>query len=222
MSETLWAAVDDYIEGLFLPPDPTQDATLAASAAAGLPEIAVSPAHGKLLMLLARAAGARRILEIGTLGGYSGIWLARSLPPDGRLVTLELDPTHAAVAQANFARAGLAERVEVRIGPAVESLRQLAEDGAAPFDVVFIDADKPGYVAYLEGVLPLARPGALIVADNVVRQGRVIDAASDDANVQGVRRFNERLAAEPRLSGVIVQTVGGKNYDGLAIAVVNS
>ena len=220
MSEELWTAVDDTIEALFLPDDPALSAALADSAAAGFPEIAVSPAQGKLLMILARAAGARRILEIGTLGGYSAIWLARALPPDGRLVTLELNPLHAEVARANVARAGLAERVEVRVGPAVESLRQLAAEGAPPFDLVFIDADKPSYVAYLEGALPLARPGALLIADNVVRHGRILDPG-DDANAQGARDFNERLAADPRLSAVVLQTVGSKGHDGLAIAVVN-
>ena len=220
MSEELWTAVDANIENLFLPDDPALSAALAASAAAGLPEIAVSPAQGKLLTVLARAAGARRILEIGTLGGYSAICLARALPADGRLVTLELSPLHAAVAQANIARAGLADRVEVRVGPGVASLAHLAAEGAEPFDLVFIDADKPSYVAYLEGSLPLARPGALIIADNVVRQGRVMDATSDDDNAQGARRFNDQLAADPRLSAVVLQTVGSKGHDGLAIAIV--
>ena len=220
MTDPLWTAVDDYIGGLFLTPDAALEAALADSAAAGLPEIAVSPAQGKLLTLLARAIGARRILEIGTLGGYSAICLARALPPDGRLVTLELEPKHAAVARANLARAGLAERVEVRVGPAVMSLAHLAAKGAEPFDLVFIDAAKPSYVAYLQGSLPLARPGTLIIADNVVRQGRVLDAASDDANAQGARRFNEQLAADPRLSAVVLQTVGSKGHDGLAIALV--
>jgi len=221
MTAELWTAVDDAIENLFLPDDPALTAALADSAAAKLPEIAVSPAQGKLLTVLVRAAGARRILEIGTLGGYSAICLARALPADGRLVTLELNPTHAAVARANIARAGLAGRVEVRVGPAVESLAHLAAEGAPPFDLIFIDADKPSYVAYLEGSLPLARPGALIIADNVVRQGRILDAASDDANAQAARRFNERLAADPRLSAIVLQTVGSKGHDGLAIAVVN-
>ena len=220
MTDPLWTAVDDYIGGLFLTPDAALEAALADSAAAGLPEIAVSPAQGKLLTLLARAIGARRILEIGTLGGYSAICLARALPADGRLVTLELSPLHADVARANLARAGLAERVEVRVGPAVMSLAHLAAKGAEPFDLVFIDADKPSYVAYLQGSLPLARPGTLIIADNVVRQGRVLDAASDDANAQGARRFNEQLAADPRLSAVVLQTVGSKGHDGLAIALV--
>jgi len=220
MTEALWAAVDNSIEGLFLPPDPALDAVLATSTAAGLPEIAVSPTQGKLLTLLARAVGARRILEIGTLGGYSAICLARALPANGRLVTLELNPAHAAVAQANLARAGLAERVEVRVGPGVESLAHLAAEGGEPFDLIFIDADKPSYVAYLEGSLPLARPGALLIADNVVRHGRILDPG-DDANAQGARRFNERLAAEPRVSAIVLQTVGRKGHDGLAIAVIN-
>ena len=220
MSKELWTAVDNAIESLFLPDDPALSAALAASAAAGLPEIAVSPAQGKLLTLLARASGARRILEIGTLGGYSAICLARALPAGGRLVTLELNPVHAAVAQANLARAGLAERVEVRVGPAIESLADLAAEGVEPFDLIFIDADKPSDIAYLEGSLPLARPGALLIADNVVRHGRILDPG-DDANAQGARRFNERLAADPRLSAIVLQTVGSKGHDGFAIAVVS-
>ena len=219
MTSELWTAVDDTIENLFLPDDPALSAALADSAAAGLPEIAVSPAQGKLLTVLARAVGARRILEIGTLGGYSAICLARALPADGRLVTLELNPLHAGVARANIARAGLAGRVEVRVGPAAESLAHLAAEGVEPFDLIFIDADKLSYVAYLEGSLPLARPGALLIADNVVRQGRILDPG-DDANALGAARFNERLAADPRLSAVVLQTVGSKGYDGLAIAVV--
>ncbi len=216
----IWTQVDTYIESLFLGDDPALEAALADSALAGLPTIAVSPAQGKLLMLLARAAGARRILEIGTLGGYSAIWLARALPKDGRLVTLELNPKHADVARANVARAGLADRVEVRVGPAAQSLRQLAAEGVGPFDCIFIDADKPGYVAYLELALPLARPGALIVADNVVRDGRVTDPTLDDPNVTGAQRFNEALAAESRVDAVLLQTVGSKGYDGFAIALV--
>ena len=222
MTQEQWTAVDAYIAALFAPPDAALDEAQADSAVAGLPSIAVSPAQGKLLTILARAVGARRVLEIGTLGGYSTIWLARALPPDGQLVTLELDARHADLARANVARAGLAERVTVRVGPAAGSLRRLAEEGAEPFDFVFIDADKAGYVAYLEGALRLSRPGTLLVADNVVRQGRVLDAASDHANVQGVRLFNERLAADPRLTAVVVQTVGAKGYDGLAIALVNA
>jgi len=216
----IWTQVDTYIESLFLGDDPALEAALADSALAGLPTIAVSPAQGKLLMLLARATGARRILEIGTLGGYSAIWLARALPKDGRLVTLELNPKHADVARANLTRAGLADRVEVRVGPAAQSLRQLAAEGVEPFDFIFIDADKPGYVEYLELALPLARPGALIVADNVVRDGRVTDPTLDDPNVTGAQRFNEALAAESRVDAVLLQTVGSKGYDGFAIALV--
>jgi predicted O-methyltransferase YrrM len=220
MSNETWTAVDAYIEDLFLPPDPPLEAALAESTAAGLPTIAVSPVLGKLLMLLARVQGARRILEIGTLGGYSTIWLARALPPGGRLVTLELSPHHAAVARANLERAGLAGRVEVRVGPAAEGLAALATEAAEPFDLIFIDADKPGYPAYLEGSLRLARPGTLIIADNVVRDGKVVDPANDDPNVRGAQRFNERLAADPRVEAVVLQTVGSKGYDGLALARV--
>lgn len=220
MSQEQWTAVDNYITGLFDPADNILTAALADSTAAGLPEIAVSAAQGKLLTVLARAMGARHILEIGTLGGYSAICLARALPADGRLITLEYSPLHAEVARANIARAGLADRVEVIVGPAGETLPQLAADGRGPFDLIFIDADKPGYPDYLGWSLQLARPRTLIIADNVVRDGRVVDPNSDDLNVQGVRRFNELLAAEPRVSATIVQTVGSKGYDGLAIALV--
>lgn len=220
MDKEQWTAVDQYITTLLDPPDPALDDALRASAAAGLPEIAVSAPHGALLTVLARAVGARRILEIGTLGGYSAIRLARALPPDGRLVTLEVNPRHAEVARSNIARAGLADRVEVRIGPAAATLAALADEGAGPFDLIFIDADKPGYTDYLHGSLRLSRPGTLIIADNVVRQGRVIHSGDRDDNVRGVARFNEALAAEPRLMATIVQTVGMKGYDGLAMAVV--
>lgn len=220
MDKEQWAAVDQYINTLLDPPDAALDDALRASAAAGLPEIAVSPSHGALLTVLARAVGARRILEIGTLGGYSAIRLARALPPDGRLVTLEVNPRHAEVARSNIARAGLADRVEVRLGPALASLAALAGQGGDPFDLVFIDADKAGYTEYLHASLRLSRPGTLIIADNVVRQGRVIEPGDEDVNVRGARRFNEALAAEPRLMATIVQTVGVKGYDGLAIGVV--
>jgi len=166
--------------------------------------------------------GARRILEIGTLGGYSAIWLARALPPDGRLVTLEVDPKHAEVARGNIARAGLAKVAEVRLGRAADTLRQLLVEGAGPFDLIFIDADKPGYPEYLELSLKVCRPGTVIVADNVVRQGEIVHASSGDANVQAVRRFHEMVAAEPRLSATVIQTVGVKGYDGLTIALVIS
>ncbi len=220
MNQEQWSAVDEYAADLFVGDDPVLKGTLADSTAAGLPEIAVSPAYGKLLTLLARAVGARRILEIGTLGGYSTICLARALPADGRLVSLEINPFHADVARANIARAGLAGQVEVLVGRAVDSLAALAAASRGPFDLIFIDADKPGYTDYLAWSLRLARPGTLIIADNVVRRGNVIDPESDDPNVQGVRRFNEMLAAEPRVEATILQTVGEKGYDGLAIAVV--
>ena len=215
-----WTAVDRYLTDLLVPADAALAATLEESARAGLPPIAVSPTEGKLLHLLARVHGAREILEIGTLGGYSTIWLARALPPGGRLVTLELDPAHAEVARANVARAGLAGAVELRVGPALETLPRLAAERRGPFDLVFLDADKGGYPAYLAWALRLTRRGSLIVADNVVRDGAVIDPASDDPNVLGVRRFLELLAAEPRVSATAVQTVGGKGYDGFAIALV--
>ncbi len=220
MNQEQWSAVDEYAADLFVGDDPVLKGTLADSTAAGLPEIAVSPAYGKLLTLLARAVGARRILEIGTLGGYSTICLARALPADGRLVSLEINPFHADVARANIARAGLAGQVEVLVGRAVDSLAALAAASRGPFDLIFIDADKPGYTDYLVWSLRLTRSGTLIIADNVVRRGNVIDPESDDPNVQGVRRFNEMLAAEPRVEATILQTVGEKGYDGLAIAVV--
>jgi predicted O-methyltransferase YrrM len=222
MTHATWTEVDEYFASLLLPPDAALAAALAASRAAGLPDIAVSPLQGRLLQLLAQTAGARRILEIGTLGGYSAIWLARALPTEGRLISLELVPKHAEVARANLARAGLAECSEVRVGPAVESLAALAREGAAPFDFIFIDADKTGYPDYWQWALKLARPGTLIVADNVVRRGAVVDAASTDANVQGVRSMLALIAAEPRVQATAVQTVGAKGYDGLSIARVQA
>jgi predicted O-methyltransferase YrrM len=222
MTEAQWTAVDRYFADLLLPADPMLEAALAASDAAGLPPHNVSPSQGKLLMLLARLQGARRILEIGTLGGYSTIWLARALPAGGRLITLEADATHVEVARANIARAGLADLVELRLGLALETLPRLAAEGRAPFDLIFIDADKPNNPDYLAWTLRLARRGSLIIADNVVRNGAVIDAASDDPNVQGVRRFNARLAAEPRVSATAIQTVGSKGYDGFALALVTA
>ena len=220
MAQEQWTAVDGYLTGLLVPSDPALDAALQASAAAGLPPIHVAPNQGKLLHLLARLQGARAILELGTLGGYSTIWLARALPQGGRLITLEADPRHAEVARVNIARAGLAHVVELRLGPALNTLPQLAAEGRGPFDLIFIDADKPGYPDYFAWALRLSRRGSLIVADNVVRNGAVVDAASSDPNVQGVRRFNELLAAEPRVSATAIQTVGSKGYDGLAFALV--
>ena len=220
MTQDQWTAVDHYITGLFVPPDPALDAALQAAAAAGLPPIHVAPNQGKLLAILAQSMGTRSILEIGTLGGYSTIWLARALPPSGALVTLEADPQHAAVARANLARAGLSTIVEVRVGRALDTLPQLAAEGRGPFDLVFIDADKPNTAAYFDWALKLTRRGSLIIADNIVRNGAVADANSDDPNVQGVRRFNAALAAEPRVTATVIQTVGSKGYDGLALALV--
>jgi len=218
---TEWDRVDDYIARHLLGSDPALEAALAANAAGGLPAIDVSAPQGKMLHLFARMAGARRILEVGTLGGYSTIWLARALPEDGRLVTLELEPHHAEVARANIARAGLADRVDVRVGPAIESLDAMIAAGEGAFDLVFIDADKPSNTAYLTAALALTRPGSTIVVDNVVREGGVLDAGSDDPRVQGTRALFEAVAAEPRLSATAVQTVGTKTWDGFLLAVVS-
>jgi predicted O-methyltransferase YrrM len=220
MSQEQWTAVDRYLTDLLVPADPALEAALRDSAAAGLPAINVSPNQGKLLHLLARLQGARTALEIGTLGGYSTIWLARALPAGGRLVTLEADARHAEVARGNIARAGLADVVELRLGPALETLPQLAAEGRGPFDLIFIDADKESYPDYLAWSLRLSRRGSLIVADNVVRNGAVIDPSSADPRVQGARRFNEALAAERRVSATAIQTVGSKGYDGFALALV--
>ncbi len=215
-----WDAVDSYINGKLVPPDPALDAALAANAAAGLPSIDVAPNQGKLLHVLALAKAARRILEIGTLGGYSTTWMARALPAGGKLITLEFEPRHAQVAQANLNRAGVAGMVEIRIGPAAESLAQLHAEGVEPFDLIFIDADKQNIPAYLDWALKLARVGTLIVTDNVVREGAIVDAASPDPDVQGVRAMFEKMSAEPRLAATAIQTVGSKGWDGFAIAVV--
>ena len=220
MDQEQWTAVDRYITDSLVPPDPILEAALEANAAAGLPSIDVAPNQGKLLHLLAMTKGARRILEIGTLGGYSTIWLARALPAGGRLVTLEVEPKHAEVAQANLDRAGLSGVVEVRLGPAAGTLAQLHKEGAEPFDLIFIDADKQNIPTYLEWALKLAKPGALIVTDIVVREGAIVDAENADPAVQGVRTMFERMAAEPRLSATAIQTVGSKGYDGFAMAVV--
>jgi predicted O-methyltransferase YrrM len=220
MSIDRWVEVDRYISDLFAPFDPVLEAALQASAAAGLPPHNVSPNQGKLLMLLARIQGARRILEIGTLGGYSTIWLARALPAGGNLITLEADPRCAEVAQVNIKRAGLEHVVQVRLGRALDTLPQLLAEGHSAFDLIFIDADKPNNPDYLAWALKLSHRGTLIIADNVVRDGAVSDATSTDPSVQGIRRFNELLAAEPRVSATAVQTVGSKGYDGFAIALV--
>jgi len=220
MTRELWSAVDHYIAGLLVPADPVLDATLQASAYAGLPSIQVSPLQAKLLHVLARLQGARNILEIGTLGGYSAIWLARALPPGGRLLTLEADAKHADVARASFARAGLTGVIELRLGPALDTLPQIAAEGHGPFDLIFIDANKNHMAEYFDWALKLSRRGSVIIADNVIRNGGVIDTASTDPDIQGVRRFNERLAAESRVSATEIQTVGSKGYDGFALAVV--
>jgi predicted O-methyltransferase YrrM len=215
-----WTAVDDYLDGLLIPRDAALEAARRASAAAGLPDIAVSPSQGKLLHLLARMRGARRILEIGTLGGYSTIWMARGLPKAGRLVTLEFDPKYFEVAKANLARAGLSKIVEQRLGPAIESLPQLAKEKKGPFDFVFIDADKEQTAEYFAWAVRLAAPGAAILVDNVIRDGRVADGKDRDPRVQGIRRFLRAAAAEPRVSATTIQTVGSKGYDGFTLAAV--
>ncbi len=220
MIQEQWTAVDRYITDTLLSPDPSLDAALKTSADAGLPAISVSPNQGKLLHLLALAQRARNILEIGTLGGYSTIWLARALPAGGHLITLESDPKHAEVARANLARAGVASVVHLRVGPALETLPQLADEQRGPFDFIFIDADKGNYLGYFDWALKLCRCGTLIIADNVVRKGAVVDTASSDPLVQGVRRFNERVAAERRVSATTIQTVGSKGYDGFTLVVV--
>ena len=217
-----WTAVDAYVTDLLHKPDPVLEAALADSTAAELPAIAVSPTQGKLLTLLALSIGARNILEIGTLGGYSTICLARALPPGGRLITLEYEAKHATVARANIARAGLADVVELRLGRAQDTLPQLAAEGRGPFDLIFIDADKPGYSEYFAWALKLSRRGTLIIADNVVRDGKVADPSCDDPTVQGIRRFYDTVAAEPRVTATTIQTVGCKGYDGFTMAVVTA
>lgn len=220
MAQDQWTAVDRYFDGLFAPPDAALDAALKATSDAGMPLINVAANQGKLLQLLTRLVGARRILEIGTLGGYSAIWMARALPPDGRLISLEVNPAHAEVARANIARAGLSDKVEVRLGSAHDSLPQLAEQGVGPFDLVFIDADKTSTPTYLTWALKLTKPGSLILIDNVVRDGAVADAASANPDVQGIQQGLAMLASDPRISATALQTVGVKGYDGLAIALV--
>jgi predicted O-methyltransferase YrrM len=218
----VWAEVDEYFSKLLVPQDAVFDAAVKANQQAGLPQIDVTALQGKFLEFLVRISGARCILEIGTLGGYSTLWLARALPGDGRIVTLELDPHHAEVARANLENAGVLDSVELIVGPAIETLPTLRNSAAAPFDLIFIDADKKSYPEYLHWALKLSRPGTVIVADNVVRQGKVVEPDCDDPNVRGVRRFTELVAAEPRLSATVLQTVGAKGYDGFALAVVLS
>lgn len=222
MNPEQWIAVDQYITDALVPADPVLEAVLKASTDAGLPEINVSPAQGKLLHLLTRIHGARRVLEIGTLGGYSTIWLARGmLPAGGKVVTLEVDPRHVRVARANFEHAGLAKMIEVREGRALDSLSQLATEGRGPFDLIFIDADKVRIPDYFTWALKLSRRGTVIIVDNVIRAGAVTDASSTDLSVQGVRQLNAMLATEKRVSATTIQTVGAKGYDGFTLAVVN-
>jgi predicted O-methyltransferase YrrM len=220
MDKELWTDVDDYLVSLLSPSDTALDAALADSTAAELPQINVAPNQGKLLELLAKAHGSRRILEIGTLGGYSTIWLARSLPKDGVLISLELEPRHAQVARVNVERAGFAAQVDIRTGPAADSLRGLISEGAEPFDFVFLDADKEGYSEYFTLTLELSRPGTVIVADNVVCGGDVLDPQCPDTWVVGIREFLELVSREDRVDATAVQTVGSKGYDGFALLLV--
>jgi predicted O-methyltransferase YrrM len=219
MTQT-WTAVDEYIVDHLVPSDAALDDALRASTAGGLPSINVSPAQGKMLMLFAQLAQARAILEIGTLGGYSTIWLARALPAGGRLVTLEYEPNHADVARANFARAGLADVIDLRVGAALDTLPKIAAESRGPFDLVFIDADKPNNPHYFEWALKLTRAGSLIVVDNVIRDGQLIDPKNHDPRVEGTRSLYEMLANEPRVSATAIQTVGSKGYDGFVMAIV--
>ena len=219
-NQTLWTAVDDYFSEVLLPADPALESALQSSQSASLPPHHVAPNQGKFLQLLAQIQGAKRILEIGTLGGYSTIWLARAVPADGCVITLEANPQYAEVAARNIARAGLAEIVDIRIGQAIDSLNQLVQSRAVPFDLIFIDADKPSNPDYLKASLQLSRPGTIIIGDNVVRGGEVANGAAADPKVQGVRRFCEQIGQEPGLSATAIQTVGSKGYDGFAIARV--
>jgi predicted O-methyltransferase YrrM len=218
--EELWTAVDEYFEERLLAADPALDQALADSVAAGLPAIAVTPTQGKMLYLFARLLGARRILEIGTLGGYSTIWLARALSANGRLVTLEIDAKHAEVARNNLRRAGLSDRVEVVVAPAIATLDRMIAEGVEPFDLVFIDADKASIDLYFKASLRISRVGALIVIDNVVRKGAVIDTPAPDASIEGIQRLTKLLKTETRVSATAIQTVGSKGYDGFALALV--
>lgn len=216
----MWTAVDQYFGDLLAPTDAQLDSALEANRRAGLPSIDVSRLQGKFLHLLALITQPRQVLEIGLLGGYSTIWLARALPEGGRITTLEYEQKHADVARVNLQNAGVLDRVDIRVGRAIDSLLKIESEGAGPFDLIFIDADKPSNPQYLQWALKLSRPGTVIVVDNVVRQGKIVDADSSDADVQGTRRMFELMAAEPRLSSGVLQNVGSKGYDGFAMAVV--
>jgi predicted O-methyltransferase YrrM len=222
MTQDVWEAVEHYFDKVLVAQDSALEDALATAAAEKLPPIQVSSVQGKLLHLLARILGARKILEIGTLGGYSTIWMARALPEGGRLITLESDPKHADVARKNFARAGVDSKVELRLGKALDTLPKIAAEGPGPFDLFFIDANKSNMPEYFEWSLKLARKGSVIIADNVVRGGAVLDADSKDADIQGVRRFLEMVGKEKRVSGTALQTVSTKNYDGFAMVLVTS
>ena len=222
MSWERWDAVDRYTAGLLVGEDAALEEALNASTEAGLPAIAVSSNQGKMLHLLIQIHGASRILELGTLGGYSTIWMARALPPDGRLLTLELDPAYAALAEQSIAGAGLSELVEIRVGPALDSLLALRDEGIELFDLIFIDADKKSTPEYFEQALELCRPGGVILVDNVVRDGAVVDPDTEDPGVQGMRRFLEMAAVEPRVSATTIQTVGSKGYNGFVLALLDS
>ena len=216
---SIWSAVESYLTGQLIPADPVLDAALADATVAGLPAISVTTAEGRLLYLLARLRGARRILEVGTLGGFSTIWLARALPPEGQLLTLEINESHAAVARRNIERAGLSARVEVRVAPALDTLAALVAQGSEPFDLVFIDADKENSAPYFDAALQLTRPGALIVVDNVVREGEVVDADSASTSIQGIRLM-EMLEGDTRVEATAIQTVGSMGHDGMLLAIV--
>jgi predicted O-methyltransferase YrrM len=218
--EDTWVAVENYLDGLLIPADPVLDEVVKASADAGLPDIAVTPSQGKMLQLLARMVGARKILEIGTLGGYSTIWLARALSKDGMVMTLEADRKHFEVAQENIQRAGLEKRVQRRLGRALHVMPKIEAEGVGPFDLVFIDADKENTAEYFAWAVRLSRPGSAIVVDNVIRDGEVVDEETKDPRVLGIRRFNEALARDSRVSATTIQTVGSKGYDGFTLAVV--
>lgn len=222
MSDPAWVDVDSYFDRLFVGEDAVMAEALRAATAAGLPQIQVSPTQGKLLHQLARMVGARRVLEIGTLGGYSAIWMARALPADGRLISIEIDSKHATVAKASIERTGLVSKVEVRVGAALDLLPSIAAESVGPFDLTFIDADKVNGAAYFEWALRLSRLGSVIIVDNVVRGGGVLNASSDDANIRGTRRVLELMASEPRVTATAIQTVGCKGYDGFALAIVTS
>jgi predicted O-methyltransferase YrrM len=221
MSQDLWTNVDRYMNSALIPTDSTLELALKTAADAGLPDIQVAPNQGKLLAILAQAIGARSILEIGTLGGYSTIWMARTLPPDGTMISLEADPKHAVVAQQNITRAGLSDKVDVRVGRALDLLPRIAEENRASFDMVFVDADKGNNPNYFDWALKLTHPGSLIIIDNVVRGGEIVDDNTKDEAIEGTRRLFDTIAAEPRVSATGLQTVGSKGYDGLIIAFVN-